>query len=37
MNQNELPNLLVKIVEFLQKQKLHLSQQSPDGRINSAL
>ncbi|HEC1562348.1 TPA: restriction endonuclease [Campylobacter upsaliensis] len=34
--QNVLPNLLVKIVEFLKRQNPHLSQQSRDGRINSA-
>lgn len=32
-----LPNLLNKIVEFLKKQDLNLSKNSPDGRINSAL
>ncbi|MBR2494872.1 hypothetical protein [Helicobacter sp.] len=34
--QNVLPNLLIEIVEFLKQQNLHLSQQSRDGRINSA-
>ncbi len=34
--QNILPKLLVEIVEFLKTQNLHLSQQSRDGRINSA-
>lgn len=32
-----LPNLLCDIVDFLQKQDLNLSKNSPDGRINSAL
>lgn len=32
-----LPNLLNEIVEFLKKQNLNLSKNSPDGRINSAL
>lgn len=36
MKQNVLPNLLIEIVEFLKQQNLHLSQQSRDGRINSA-
>lgn len=31
-----LPKTLEDIVEFLQQQNLHLSQQSRDGRINSA-
>ena len=31
-----LPKKLEEIVEFLQQQNLHLSQQSRDGRINSA-
>ena len=34
--QNILPKLSVEIVEFLKTQNLHLSQQSRDGRINSA-
>ena len=33
---NSLPNLLCKMVEFLQKQSLILSKNSRDGRINSA-
>ena len=31
-----LPKKLEEIVEFLKQQNLHLSQQSRDGRINSA-
>ncbi len=33
---NVLPNLLCEMVAFLQRQNLHLSRSSRDGRINSA-
>lgn len=33
---NALPNLLCEMVAFLQRQNLHLSKSSRDGRINSA-
>ena len=32
----ELPKLLCEMVAFLQRQNLHLSRNSRDGRINSA-
>lgn len=32
----ELPNLLCEMVAFLQRQNLHLSRSSRDGRTNSA-